>query len=824
MTPYVAVRALGKEKTMAIRFICAECQSAGLLPDDFPGGKIRCHGCKTLNDVGAKIDPSKLIIRAKRAEEAAPPEVGQVMSDDETYELEIEEAPPTKIKPPPRTPVVLPAEKEARRTTPTNEKVSSVPTAWIIGASIAGAAVAAGILMFLLLPSGVPQRPDAEKGREGIAENKAKTVTVADKTPLLNGNPVVKKTVTPSLSPTGAARSEGILDSEAKEGKLVTASAKDGPVSGEEPAKAKSPADQASGTAADPLKSVEDATVFLNVQVGGTGGSGTGFVIHTEGRTVLIATNDHVANPHLQGHSLDDGFAQSQPQPTITAVFRSGAGPGVEQSLPARIIASDGEENRDLAILEIQGVKNPPKPIAITDASPPTLLMPLLIYGFPFGNIDTKLDPTVNRNPTITVNRGSISSMKNDQFNRLAHIQIDGSINPGNSGGPVVDEKGRLVGISVAKIANSNIGFAIPAADLSRMLDGQIGATRLAMRGERSGMADLDIQVPLIDPMKHIQSVEFHYGRSDGGGPRTGPDAEGNWPLLPDAQTVSLNRSGATASATIRAPLGSPQDRRLFVQTTFRLDSGKLVRAMPKPYQIPSRPTGFARADLATEPSEPMGTFAVLGRLIDPQKQPVKDCKVKRDADSLTIRVPAGVRLLSSELDTRNAPMMLANVAGDFVAQVKVSGNMVPGTDTPKFKGKDVLPGTYQGSGLLLWQDTKNYILVERSVTTTKGSLVLTNKAIVDIIKGGKPAASISVHIPEGPLFLRLQRIDGALAFMFGPDGKRWITSQRLAVVFPPKVQVGLVACNMSKEPLDAQFEAFVLLTDKKDLTDAMKP
>jgi hypothetical protein len=62
------------------------------------------------------------------------------------------------------------------------------------------------------------------------------------------------------------------------------------------------------------------------------------------------------------------------------------------------------------------------------------------------------------------------------------------------------------------------------------------------------------------------------------------------------------------------------------------------------------------------------------------------------------------------------------------------------------------------------------------------------------------------------------------LAFLFGPDGKRWITSQKLAVVFPAKVQVGLVACNMSKQPLSAQFEAFVLVTEKKDLTDPMKP
>ena len=29
-------------------------------------------------------------------------------------------------------------------------------------------------------------------------------------------------------------------------------------------------------------------------------------------------------------------------------------------------------------------------------------------------------------------------------------VEIDGSLNPGNRGGPVVDEQGRLVGVSVA--------------------------------------------------------------------------------------------------------------------------------------------------------------------------------------------------------------------------------------------------------------------------------------------------------------------------------------------------------------------------------------
>ncbi len=198
--------------------------------------------------------------------------------------------------------------------------------------------------------------------------------------------------------------------------------------------------------------------------------------------------------------------------------------------------------------------------------------------------------------------------------------------------------------------------------------------------------------------------------------------------------------------------------------------------------------------------------------------------KIENTNIGFAIPVAELIRMLSNELDVRNAPMTLAEVDGDFVAQVRVTGNMIPGTDPPKFKGKNVLPGTYQGAGVLLWQDTKNYILVERSVTTKRGQVVLATKVLVEIIKGGKSMASFSVNTPEGPLYLRLQRINGALAFLFGPDGKRWITSRKLAVIFPAKVQVGIVACNMSKQPLSARFEEFVLVTEKKDLTDPMKP
>src|ERR1700686_3200891 len=94
--------------------------------------------------------------------------------------------------------------------------------------------------------------------------------------------------------------------------------------------------------------------------------------------------------------------------------------------------------------------------------------MPVFVFGFPFG----KILATNKRNPAITVGKGSVSSIRLDEKDELALVQIDGALNPGKSGGPVVDAPGRLVGIAVATIKDSSgIGLAIPARQLKRLLD-----------------------------------------------------------------------------------------------------------------------------------------------------------------------------------------------------------------------------------------------------------------------------------------------------------------------------------------------------------------
>ncbi len=204
---------------------------------------------------------------------------------------------------------------------------------------------------------------------------------------------------------------------------------------------------------------LEDATVFLKLKAGKALGSGTGFVIRVQGDTALIATNRHVVSPEL-----DDEGAKLE----VTAVFRSGKGPEQEQSLPAEIVAIDsGEEiNHDLALLRVRGLKRPVTPIDVNRIASPTLRMRYAAYGFPLPIIRFNQD-----NPTITVTGGQVSTLRNDDMGQLFMIQLDGSVQPGNSGGPIVDDRGRLIGVVVAKLEGvDTIGLAIPADELRELL------------------------------------------------------------------------------------------------------------------------------------------------------------------------------------------------------------------------------------------------------------------------------------------------------------------------------------------------------------------
>jgi len=278
--------------------------------------------------------------------------------------------------------------------------------------------------------------------------------------------------------------------------------------------------------AAQRKKAVEDATVYLKLSSGGRlMGSGTGFVIRAERGEVLLATNRHVADA-----ATDDGGKAA-----ITAVFRSGQGPNLEQSLPAEIVAIDfsREMNHDLAILRVRGLTRGVVPIDQMVRTVPSLQMKYSVYGFPYADLIN-----LNKgNPDITVTGGTVSSLMKDEHGQLVSLKLDGALHPGNSGGPLVDDQGRLIGVVVAKVSGvDNIGLAIPASDLREVLAGRVGAMDLIISKSNTPQPDLHVKAQLVDPNGRIKQVKLLVAPTQAVA-NLAPGTDGRWPALPGANS-----------------------------------------------------------------------------------------------------------------------------------------------------------------------------------------------------------------------------------------------------------------------------------------------
>ena len=75
-----------------------------------------------------------------------------------------------------------------------------------------------------------------------------------------------------------------------------------------------------------------------------------------------------------------------------------------------------------------------------------------------------------------TFSEGIVSSIRevgNDYF-----IQMTTPISPGSSGGPVLDERGLVVGVSVATFQNGqNLNFAVPVTYLNQLVESSVETT-----------------------------------------------------------------------------------------------------------------------------------------------------------------------------------------------------------------------------------------------------------------------------------------------------------------------------------------------------------
>jgi hypothetical protein len=364
------------------------------------------------------------------------------------------------------------------------------------------------------------------------------------------------------------------------------------------------------------LEQIKDATVFVKMDAGTASGSGSGFLMRVEGNDAYFVTNDHVVSPPTQvvtiGRIRPRVIGTKTVKARISVVLRSGT--TREQVLPADVVTTDPEA--DLAVLRVTGARELPRPIDFSQAVQLVETMPLYIFGFPFGSALA----TNKGNPAITVCKGSVSSLRRDDRGELSVVQINGDLNPGNSGGPVVDAQGRLIGISVAAIKGTQIGLAIPTADLTQLLQGRALGTilvRKQMAGDHADVAgefwlldrnhkiratralnlrvnnvgaggndnDVEVEAKLLDPLRRITSVSLLYLRTDSA-PPAAPNAQGRWDPLPGAQQLPLKIEEQKAVGGFNLPPGSqPQDQFAF-QLVLVNGAGQTIYCQPRAVRL----------------------------------------------------------------------------------------------------------------------------------------------------------------------------------------------------------------------------------------------
>jgi len=168
-------------------------------------------------------------------------------------------------------------------------------------------------------------------------------------------------------------------------------------------------------------------------------GTGSGFVLDTQGR---IVTNYHViADAEEVEVVLADGTAAA-----------------------ARVIGADAYY--DLAVLQIDVDPSHLRPVELGSSSDLRVGQRVIAIGNPFG-LDRTLTTGVISALGRTIERESGPALGEA-------IQTDAAINPGNSGGPLLDSRGRVIGINTAiqspTGASVGIGFAVPVDIIKRVV------------------------------------------------------------------------------------------------------------------------------------------------------------------------------------------------------------------------------------------------------------------------------------------------------------------------------------------------------------------
>ena len=205
------------------------------------------------------------------------------------------------------------------------------------------------------------------------------------------------------------------------------------------------------------------ATLFTPAEQEKVEALGSGFVIDRRGD---ILTNQHVV---AGGRHIRVGFSNGS-------------------SYPATVVGSD--PSTDIAVVRVNAPASALHPLAFDQSAALRGGDPVYAIGNPFG-----LDRTMSAGIVSATGR----DIQAPNGKTIANaVQTDAAINHGNSGGPLLDDRGRVVGVN-AQIesggtdANVGVGFTIPS-DTAQSIGRQL------IEHGRAEHGWLGVKLEAIDP------------------------------------------------------------------------------------------------------------------------------------------------------------------------------------------------------------------------------------------------------------------------------------------------------------------------------------
>jgi hypothetical protein len=453
---------------MAIRVVCPACEAAFSVSDELKGKKIRCRECEKPVTVGAQ--PKKA-------------------AEDDEAEERIQTKPRKSAPSRPRDDDDEDRRRPSRRggryddddeeddedRAPKRKAKKSSPMPWIL-AAVGGSVVVLGAVIGLVIYLTSDGKKEQANNTQGNPADFMKNMKGGG-----DGGMAGMKG--------GGMMGAGMMGGGPKGG---MPQAGKGVIDAQEAARIDAAVLAAKELDPEVRKKIEGATVFIEVRDREknptSGGTGSGFLAFEPG---IVLTNAHVVD------MLDPGSEE----PEVLKVYIN-HGTENQKELKGKVLGVDRKS--DLAVVKVDST-GLPDPLIVRPAKDLQATSRVYVCGFPLGLAIS------NR---VTIFQGQVASL-NYENNVLSKVVMSSEMQLGNSGGPVVDDKGNVVGVNVAKILRTRINFAIPGEYVQVIVNGRLAHERIGQCYKSQARINVPITFELINPLDHVQNVDVEVWSGD---------------------------------------------------------------------------------------------------------------------------------------------------------------------------------------------------------------------------------------------------------------------------------------------------------------------